>query len=145
MDNNELYSTKITKGSRTYYFDIKKSVKSELYLKISETKKTQDNSETFRLIIFEEDVEDFVETLNNAFYKFKEIKNPQETKVYDINKIREIHKQAYSPWAADDDSKLELLFCEGKNIKELASIFQRNSGAITSRIKKLELKEKYDK
>lgn len=44
-----------------------------------------------------------------------------------------------------DDNKLELLFCEGKNVKELSEIFARNNGSIQSRIKKLELKEKYYK
>jgi hypothetical protein len=42
------------------------------------------------------------------------------------------------------DEKLEMLFCEGETIKELSGIFGRNDGAIRSRIKKLELKEKYD-
>lgn len=49
------------------------------------------------------------------------------------------------PWSTEDDNKLELLFCEGKKVKELAQIFERNTGAISSRIKKLELKEKYGK
>ena len=34
---------------------------------------------------------------------------------------------------------------EGKKVKDLAQIFGRNEGAISSRIKKLELKEKYGK
>ena len=47
------------------------------------------------------------------------------------------------PWTDEADKKLEQLFCEGKKVKELAHIFGRNEGAISSRIKKLELKEKY--
>ena len=39
--------------------------------------------------------------------------------------------------------KLESLWCEGKSIAELSDIFQRNPGAIESRIGKLELTEKY--
>ncbi|MEG2612970.1 MAG: hypothetical protein RR971_05720, partial [Alistipes sp.] len=50
---------------------------------------------------------------------------------------------AYKPWTHEDDDRLEQLFCEGKNTKELSAIFQRNRGAITSRIKKLELEHKY--
>ena len=69
-------------------------------------------------------------------------KRPQE-KAYSVEKIRETHKQAYFPWTIEDDNKLELLFCEGKKVKELAEIFGRNTGAINSRIKKLELREKY--
>ena len=59
--------------------------------------------------------------------------------------IRETHQQAYLPWTEEDDNKLELLFCEGKKVKELAETFGRNVGAINSRIKKLELKDKYGK
>ncbi|SDD63996.1 hypothetical protein [Niabella drilacis] len=55
------------------------------------------------------------------------------------------HKNAYEKWTTEDDEKLELLFCEGKTVKELSAIFERNEGSINSRIKKLELREKYDR
>lgn len=64
-------------------------------------------------------------------------------KAYEISEIRKTYNNAYEPWTAEDDEKLEFLFCEGKKVKELAQIFARNQGAIRSRIKKLELKEKY--
>lgn len=145
MDNKEIFSTKLTKGRRTYFFDINKSEKGDLYLKISESKKTENGFEHHRLIVFEEDIKDFSEAFEKALTKFKELKEPKQTdgKAYSVEKIRETHKQAYLPWTPEDDSKLELLFCEGKKVKELAQIFGRNDGAISSRIKKLELKEKY--
>lgn len=145
MADNEIYSDKITKGSRTYYFDIKKSEKGDLYLKISESKKTQSGYEHHRLMVFDEDLKDFVEALKKSLTKFKELKEPKDSKTYSVEKIRETHQQAYLPWTAEDDNKLELLFCEGKKAKELAEIFGRNVGAINSRIKKLELKDKYGK
>jgi hypothetical protein len=64
-------------------------------------------------------------------------------KAYNVKEIRKKHRQAYEPWTQEADEKLELLFCEGKTIKELSDIFGRNDGAIRSRINKLELKEKY--
>ncbi|MEI2823586.1 MAG: DUF3276 family protein [Chitinophagaceae bacterium] len=143
-----MYSNKITKGSRTYFFDIKKSEKGDLYLKVSESKKTENGYEHHRLMVFDEDLKDFVEaSLKKSLTKFKELKEPKQTdgKTYSVEKIRETHQQAYLPWTAEDDNKLELLFCEGKKVKELAEIFGRNTGAINSRIKKLELKEKYGK
>ena len=75
----------------------------------------------------------------------KKLKEPKQTsdKSYSVEKIRETHKKAYSHWTTEDDNNLELLFCQGKKIKELAQIFERNKGAISSRIKKLDLKEKY--
>lgn len=147
MNENELYSNKITKGLRSYFFDIKKSTNGELYLKISESKKTENGFEHHRLMIFDEDLNDFVDALELALTEFKELKVPKlkENKTYSVDKIREIHKQAYFPWTAEDDNKLEMLFCANKTVKELALIFGRNEGAINSRIKKLELKEKYGK
>ncbi len=64
-------------------------------------------------------------------------------KAYDVSEIRKIHKKAYEHWTKEADERLELLFCEGKTITELSDIFERNDGAIRSRIKKLELREKY--
>ena len=72
-------------------------------------------------------------------------KKEEKEKSYSVDEIRKTHAQAYQPWTKEDDDKLELYFCEGKQVKELAEIFGRNEGAINSRIKKLELKEKYEK
>lgn len=145
MDTGEIYTDKISKGKKTYFFDIKKSEKGDLYLKVSESKKTESGYEHHRLMVFDEDLKDFVEAFKKSLTKFKELKEPKDGKTYSVEKIRETHKQAYLPWTTEDDNKLELLFCEGKKAKELAEIFGRNVGAINSRIKKLELKDKYGK
>ena len=77
--------------------------------------------------------------------KFKELKEPKQTDGKDcsVEKIRQSHKQAYMPWTTEDDNKLELLFCKGIKVKDLSKIFGRNEGAISSRINKLGLQEKY--
>lgn len=62
---------------------------------------------------------------------------------YSVEACRIDHPNAYMPWTQEDDDKLEQLFCEGKTTKELSDIFQRKQGAIRSRVKKLELEEKY--
>lgn len=62
-----------------------------------------------------------------------------------IDRIRENHKQAYAPWTSEDDLLLEELFSKGMKSKDLAIKFERKVGAITSRIKKLGLREKYQK
>lgn len=145
MDSEELYSDKITTGRRTYFFDIKRSKQGLLYLSLSESKRTGDVFEHQRLIISEENIMDFAEIFQKTLTKFKEIREPKllGIKANSVEKIRETYRKAYLPWTPGDDRKLELLFCEGKKISEIAQIFERNSGAIISRIKKLELKEKY--
>lgn len=67
-----------------------------------------------------------------------------DCKAIDIEEIRKTHKTAYKPWTKELDDEFELLYCEGKKVSELAVHFGRTSGAIRSRIKKLELIEKYD-
>ena len=47
------------------------------------------------------------------------------------------------PWTEEDDLRLEELWCEGRSIDELSSIFRRHPNGITSRISKLQLEEKY--
>ena len=56
-----------------------------------------------------------------------------------------IHKNAYEKWTEEEDYKLEELYCQGSTIEELSKKFARNKGAIESRIRKLELKEKYER
>jgi hypothetical protein len=67
----------------------------------------------------------------------------EKDKAYQIKEIQKKHKNAYEAWTNEEDERLESLFCEKKNTKELSLIFKRKEGAIRSRIKKLELKEKY--
>lgn len=78
-------------------------------------------------------------------YKPKYVtKCKHKTKKSDIYcEERKLYSNAYKPWTLEQDSALELQFCEGKTVKELSDLFERNEGAICSRIRKLELKDKY--
>ena len=69
----------------------------------------------------------------------------KKDKTYSVKGIRQTYQHAYMPWTHENDNQLKFLFSEGKTIKELAQLFGRNEGAINSRIKKLELKEKYNR
>lgn len=64
-------------------------------------------------------------------------------KSYTKQEKQEKNAQAYEPWSKDQDDQLEVLYGEGTKVKELTVIFERSSGSIRSRIKKLELKEIY--
>lgn len=84
------------------------------------------------------------EKLFDKFQPKYSIKGKRGTeKTYTKSSKQLINENAYEKWTIEDDEKLEILFCEGKKVKELSEIFKRNNGAIRSRIKKLELKEKY--
>jgi F-box protein 18 (helicase) len=64
-------------------------------------------------------------------------------KAYSVEEVRINHKDAYKPWTPELDNELTVMFCEGVNVKDMAKHFGRTRGAITSRIKKLELEELY--
>jgi len=56
-----------------------------------------------------------------------------------ILEIRKKHRRAYEPWSDQEDDLLRQQFQSTNNIKHLAETFQRNPGAIRTRIKKLDL------
>lgn len=62
-------------------------------------------------------------------------------KTYDVEKIRQKYPRAYVKWSLEEDEKLKNEYASGQQIGELAKKFQRQSGAIRSRLQKLGLME----
>ena len=62
---------------------------------------------------------------------------------YSVFACQQEYPNAYTPWSEEDDLTLTQMWCEGATTKDLAAHFQRKPSAIRSRIKKLELEEKY--
>lgn len=67
----------------------------------------------------------------------------QRERKYALSDKRKSNPNAYKPWTKELDEELTRLFCDDWTEPELAAHFSRNLGAINSRIKKLELYEKY--
>lgn len=65
------------------------------------------------------------------------------TRTLSFEATRSKYPNYLKAWTAEDDQKLERMWCEGASVKKLASTFGRNPGAIKARIEKLELEEKY--
>src|SRR5690606_18846544 len=123
---NIIKSFQFSTVSKSYFLDIMKSSNEKLYLNIVELKKPKEGVERHAILIFEEDFEEFKRIITATFKEFEnQLKFPN----------------AYAKWIAEDDERLEILFCEGKSVKEISAFFHRKPGAIRSRIRKLELKE----
>ena len=60
-----------------------------------------------------------------------------ESKKFTIEEKRLKHGNAYMRWDEDADNLLTRLYNEGNGISLLAEMFERNEGAIRSRLKKL--------
>lgn len=62
---------------------------------------------------------------------------------YSYDKVAERDKDAYKPWTDELDLELTVMYCEGRDVRDLAKHFGRTEGAIRSRIEKLELEDLY--
>ena len=58
---------------------------------------------------------------------------------YTVEEKRQEHPRAYEKWSPEDDARLKEMYAAGHGVAELAKHFERNSGAIRSRLKKLGL------
>jgi len=70
---NYEYSSKIAKGSRTYFLDIMTNERGDHYLTITESKKSGDSFERRRIMVFEEDMEDFAQLFQDTLAHFNRL------------------------------------------------------------------------
>ncbi len=139
MNIEDIFSTKFQSGNRTYFLDVKLTKDGDRYLKISESKRIDESEfERHQIIVFEEGIDKLAEKITEVATKIR-----ADKKSYSMEDKRKTHRNAYQPWTDEDDNRLELLYCQGKSVADLSKEFRRNNGAIRSRIKKLELNEKY--
>lgn len=136
-ERKELFSEKVSAGSRTYFFDVKESADGIKYLVISESRQAGEKSyEHNRVMVFQEHLAAFKEGFNKAL---KSMIGEGESKAYHVEQIRRKHPKAYAKWTEEEDIRLRAEYAQGKTINELAEVFQRHPGAIRSRLQKLRL------
>jgi len=83
-------------------------------------------------------IKDFLRPSTEYPFKADEfISLKERSKVSTMEEIRAKYPNAYRPWTKKDDTRLATLYKSGKSIEELTQLFQRNNGAITSRLRKL--------
>ena len=85
--NGEVYSKVVRAGKRTYFFDVKATKGNDLYLTLTESKKsTVDGRESYqkhKLFLYKEDFEKFSEGFQDALSKIEELN--AQTAVSDEN------------------------------------------------------------
>lgn len=82
----------------------------------------------------------FVETITGKKEEIKEPSKQQLLSKSHMQEQKEAHAKAYAPWSENEDKELKRLYEQGFQIKDLSIIFQRNTGSISSRLKKLGLR-----
>lgn len=81
-EQNEMYSKVVRAGKRTYFFDIKATKGNDLYITLTESKKTfgdegDGNYQKHKIFLYKEDFEKFREGLNDVLAKIEELKSNQ--------------------------------------------------------------------
>jgi hypothetical protein len=81
-EQNEIYSKVVRAGKRTYFFDIKATKGNDLYITLTESKKSfgedgDGNYQKHKIFLYKEDFEKFREGLDDVLAKIDEIKSIQ--------------------------------------------------------------------
>ncbi|MCX8486259.1 MAG: DUF3276 family protein [Crocinitomicaceae bacterium] len=81
-EQNEMYSKVVRAGKRTYFFDIKATKGNDLYITLTESKKTfgdegDCNYQKHKIFLYKEDFEKFREGLDDVLAKIEELKSQQ--------------------------------------------------------------------
>ena len=106
--NSEVYSKVVRAGKRTYFFDVKSTKSNDLYLTVTESKKTTvDGRESYqkhKLFLYKEDFEKFQNGLTDALDMIQSIKSGESD---DSNHSRYVEKEEtpideYSEVSFDD-------------------------------------------
>ncbi len=77
--NSEVYSKVVRAGKRTYFFDVKSTKGNDLYITLTESKKTfnddgRDNYQKHKIFLYKEDFEKFREGLEDVLLKIDELR-----------------------------------------------------------------------
>lgn len=152
----ELFTRRVSAGSRTYFFDVKQSAEGAKYLVISESRDVEGKWEHDRVMVFEEHLQPFLAALQAAggflcvrqrcrSSGFEEDCEREagdvpsaKPKSYSLDDVRQTHQRAYRPWTEEEDQILLARYEADCSVKELAKFFERQEGAIRSRLDKLQ-------
>ncbi len=149
---NVLHTERVQSNGKVYYLDLKEAENGNNYLVINQTKMMDDDkSERIKMILFENEIEQFATAFSRIIFKFNpsekliENQNNKQFGKYDekyIEDMRKEHPNAFFPWTKEDEELLTALFNDGKTVNELSKSFQRNEGGIVARLAKLGLEVK---
>lgn len=115
---DEIYSTKVKAGKRTYFFDVKATRSNDYYLTITESKKRFKEDgftyEKHKIFLYKEDFNKFMEALNNTVNHVKHELMPNvDFSQFDVAHESEHHHEereevsAAAPAATEVDSELK--------------------------------------
>ena len=97
MDHNkkeEVYSKVVRAGKRTYFFDVKSTKGNDLYLTLTESKKTfidgRESYQKHKIFLYKEDFEKFSDGLSDVLNKINELNSTGEYKTDEFKPVENI-------------------------------------------------------
>jgi len=97
MDHNnkeEVYSKVVRAGKRTYFFDVKSTKGNDLYLTLTESKKTfidgRESYQKHKIFLYKEDFEKFSDGLSDVLNKINELNSTGEYKTDEFTPVENI-------------------------------------------------------
>ena len=143
MDHTPLFRQSFEAGSRVYEFEVREAATGAKYLVIKEIHHRGDEPRVRgTIMVFEDHLTEFRRAARAAM-QFLGRGAPQASprvakpRSLDVTSIRRAHPRAYDKWTAEEEANLKALAAKGRSIKELAAEFQRQPGAIRSRLARL--------
>jgi hypothetical protein len=78
-EQNEIYSKVVRAGKRTYFFDVKSTKGNDLYITLTESKKSfgeegEGSYQKHKIFLYKEDFEKFREGLDDVLNKIEELR-----------------------------------------------------------------------
>ena len=134
--NGSLYSGRVPSGRTTYFMDVRRAVNGRFYLTLTESRRTSDSGfDQNRIFLFEENVEGFRETLDQALSALEGAASERgELEPGDDAPVRNgLH------WTEEEEEKLRASFTSGSSLEDMASELSRSVRAVTLRLEKLGL------
>jgi len=103
----EIYSSKVKAGKRTYFFDVKSTRSNDYYLTITESKKRFKEDgftyEKHKIFLYKEDFNKFMEALNNTVNHVKNELMPH----VDFSQFDQVHHEDETAEVTKSDSELK--------------------------------------
>lgn len=104
---DEIYSTKVKAGKRTYFFDVKSTRSNDYYLTITESKKRFKEDgftyEKHKIFLYKEDFNKFVDALNNTVNHVKTELMPN----VDFSQFDHVHESEEAEVTAAKDGTID--------------------------------------
>ena len=97
--NNEIYSKVVRAGKRTYFFDVKSTKRNDLYLTLTESKKTfvdgRESYQKHKIFLYKEDFKKFEDGLKDALNKIKELTSSGEYEIAEKTELELVSRVSF--------------------------------------------------